>query len=299
MTMPRQILPNTRYLISRRCTQRQFLLKPSPNTNSIFLYCLAVAAEKYEVLVHCVDVLSNHYHANVTDVKGNIPEFMAYLHRLVATSLNVSLGRWENVWAVEQPSLVRLQDDEDVLRKMVYTMANPVISLLVPYGHQWPGLRTCPADLLKDAIEAPRPKVFFREDGNMPAVAQLKLTRPDIFPELSDEEFVELLTEAVEKHESEIRAEALAAGKRFLGLKRLRRQRHTDTPRSHAPRRKLRPRIAAINKWRRIEALQRLKEFIASYREAWLQWKQGIVDVVFPTGTYALAKNGSVTCAPP
>jgi len=110
----------------------------------------------------------------------------------------------------------------------------------------------------------------------MPAVAQLKLTRPDIFPELSDTEFVDRLTEALEKREAEIRAEASAAGKRFLGLKKIRRQRHTDTPSSHVPRRKLRPRVAAVNKWRRIEALRRLKEFIAEYREAWLQWKQGV-----------------------
>ena len=40
-------------------------------------------------------------------------------------------------------------------------------------------------------------------------------------------------------------------------------------------------------------------EFIAAYRESWLQWKQGFVDVVFPTGTYALAKIAAVTCAPP
>jgi len=299
MTMPRQILPNTKYLISRRCTQRQFLLKPCPATNALFLYCLAVAAEKYEVLVHCVNVLSNHYHTTVTDVKGNIPEFMGYLHRLVATSLNASLNRWENVWAVEQPSLVRLQDDEDVLRKMVYNMGNAVSSYLVSHGDQWPGLHTRPADLLKGAIDAPRPAHYFREDGDMPAVATLKLTRPDIFPELSDKEFVARLTKDLEQREAEIRAEASAAGKRFLGLKRLRLQRRADTPTSQAQRRKLRPRIAAVNKWRRIEALQRLKQFIADYREAWLQWKQGVVKVVFPTGTYALAKHASVTCAPP
>jgi putative transposase len=299
MTMPRQILPNKTYIISRRCTQRQFLLKPSPLLNAVFLYCLAVAAEKYQVLVHCIDVLSNHYHATITDVLGNIPEFMAYLHKLVAKCVNASLGRWENVWSVEQPSLVRLEDDQDVLRKMVYTMANPVSSFLVPYGDQWPGLRTRPADLLKGETEVPRPSVFFREEGTMPKVAKLRLTRPDVFPELSDEEFVELLEQAVEEREAEIREQARKEGKRFLGLRRLRRQRHTDTPQSREPRRKLKPRVAAVNKWRRIESLQRLKEFIVAYREAWLRWKQGFADVVFPAGTYALAKHAQVVCAPP
>lgn len=291
-------MPGTTYLLSRRCTQRQFLLKPCKLTNIIVAYCMAVAAEKYEVLIHCVDVLSNHMHTTLTDTQGNIPDFMQYLHRLVGSCMNASLGRWENFWAVEQPSLVRLEDGEDVLRKMVYTMANAVSSYLVSHGHMWPGLCTRPEDLLKGEIEVPRPTVFFREDGNMPAVAKLKLTRPDIFPELSDEEFVELLKERLEEREAEIRAEAKATGKRFLGLRRLRRQRVTDTPLSHAPRRKLRPRVAAVNKWRRIEALQRLKEFIAAYREAWLRWKQGFTDVVFPRGTYAMAKYAAVRCAP-
>ncbi len=53
-----------------------------------------------------------------------------------------------------------------------------------------------------------------------------------------------------------------------------------------------------MNKWRRIEALQRLKAFLADYRKAWQQWKQGITDVVFPAGTYTLARNAAVVCAP-
>jgi putative transposase len=275
------------------------LLKPTPLTKTIFLYCLALAAEKYNVLVHCVDVLSNHYHAVVTDLEGNIPAFMAYMHKLVSKCVNSSHGRWENVWSIEQPSLVRLEDDQDILRKMVYSLANPVSSYLVSSGHLWPGLRTQPKDLLKGTIEAPRPGVFFRENSDLPAVAKLKLTRPDIFPELSDEQFVELLKRKVDEREAEIRQQAKKDGIRFLGVRRVMRQRHTDAPTSREPRRKLNPRVAAVNKWRRIEALQRLKAFIVEYREAWLRWKQGFADVVFPVGTYALARNANVVCASP
>ena len=61
----------------------------------------------------------------------------------------------------------------------------------------------------------------------------------------------------------------------------------------------MKPRVAAKNKWRRIEALQRLKEFTAAYREAWLRWKQGYTDVVFPAGTYAMAKYAHVSIESP
>lgn len=267
--------------------------------NTIFLYCCAVAAENTGVLVHGVAVLSNHYHAVVTDVMGKIPDFMAQLNRLVANCVNVSHGKWENVWALEQPSLVKTVHDEDVLDKMVYTMANPVSSYLVSHGHMWPGVRTTAADLLSGEVDVPMPAVYFRENGVMPAVAKLKLTRPDIFPELSDEDFVAMLQRKVDEREAEIRQQAKKAGIRFLGVRRVLRQRHTDTPSSHAPRRKLKPRVAAKNKWRRIEALQRLKEFVVAYREAWLQWKQGFRDAVFPAGTYAMVKHANVVCASP
>jgi hypothetical protein len=42
--LPRQVLPRQFYLITRRCTQRQFLLRPDGPTNNAFLYCLIDAA---------------------------------------------------------------------------------------------------------------------------------------------------------------------------------------------------------------------------------------------------------------
>jgi hypothetical protein len=35
MTAPREIIPGTTYLVTRRCTQRQFLLRPSRGTNQV------------------------------------------------------------------------------------------------------------------------------------------------------------------------------------------------------------------------------------------------------------------------
>ena len=42
------------------------------------------------------------------------------------------------------------------------------------------------------------------------------------------------------------------------------------------------------DKWRRIEALQRLKSFSDAYREAWELFKAGVRDVVVPVGTYRM-----------
>jgi putative transposase len=62
MTAPRQVLPGTTYLVTRRCSQRQFLLRPSRQTNQLFGFLLAVAAQRFHVDVHAFCVMSNHVH---------------------------------------------------------------------------------------------------------------------------------------------------------------------------------------------------------------------------------------------
>ena len=59
------------------------------------------------------------------------------------------------------------------------------------------------------------------------------------------------------------------------------------------------PRVAAKNKWLRIEALLRNKRFEARYRAAWERYRQGERQVMFPYGTYKLGRIGLVRVEPP
>ena len=95
MTAPRQILPGKPHLVTRRCSERRFFLKPTQRTNELLLYVLAVAARRYGVLVHAFCVLSNHLHLILTDQHANLPAFMQYFDSLVARAINASLGRFE------------------------------------------------------------------------------------------------------------------------------------------------------------------------------------------------------------
>src|SRR6266496_2947312 len=47
MSRPRQILPGRFYQVTRRCTQRQFLLRPDEITNQAFSYCLGEASQRF------------------------------------------------------------------------------------------------------------------------------------------------------------------------------------------------------------------------------------------------------------
>jgi REP element-mobilizing transposase RayT len=280
-------------LLSRRCTQRQFLLKPSALTTQIFAYVLALAAEKTGVLIHAVCVLSNHWHAALTDPEGRMPEFMAYVHKYVAKAVNVSLDRRENLWATEQPSLVRLEDADAVLRKMMYTLLNPVKAGLVSDPRQWPGLWGYRGEMTVD-----RPEIFFRADGSLPETATLRFVAPPMAEEIAGGgDFYETLEAHLERHRRELVSQRAAAGKGFLGKTRVLHQDVYDRPSTEEARGGLSPRVASRHKWLREEALQRLRDFVRSYREAYLLWRDGALDVLFPHGTYALRLNAGVRVA--
>ncbi len=290
MSQPRQILPGSTYLLSRRCTQRQFLLKPSDLTTQIFMYVLAVAAENTGVLLHAVCVLSNHWHAVVTDPEGRLPEFMCYVNKYVAKAVNASLGRWENLFATEQPSAVRLERPDDVIDKMLYTLLNPVESCLVKQAEKWPGLWGFEGERTVE-----RPAVFFRPDGPMPERVKLKFEPPP--HAAGDLDFYPTFSQQLALRGKQLRAKNTLMRRIYLGKRRIMRQSVYDRPKSAEPRRKLSPRVACQHKWLRIEALGRVKAFIVAYREAYARWKKGIRDAVFPPGTYALSRYAGVNCA--
>lgn len=296
MTAPRQILPGTTYLLTRRCSERRFFLRPCALTNAIFLYALAVAARRHRVLVHVACVLSNHYHLLVTDPDARLPAFMRDLGSLVARATNASIGRWEAFWSAEASySAVSHDSPDDIVAKAAYVLANPVAAGLVAHGREWPGVWTAPEQLGTATLAAPRPEFFFRANGDMPESAELALSVPPGFG--SAGEFQERVAAAVHGLEAQIRREHERQRRPFAGRVRVLAQKVFSRPASGELRRTLIPRVAARDKWKRIEALSRLASFLRAYREAWLARRAGMRDVFFPAGTYLLRVEHDVPCA--
>jgi REP element-mobilizing transposase RayT len=297
MTAPRQVLPGTTYLVTRRCSERRFFLRPSDETNAIFGYVLAVAASRYGVQVHAYCVLSNHFHLVVTDPDARLPEFHRYLDGLVARAVNCSLGRWEAFWDPDSYSAVPLESDATVLEKMVYVLANPVAAKLVRTGREWPGLWSAPDRIGGEALTFARPVGFFRANGRMPATARLELRAPPGFE--GDPAFVARVSDALRASEQLASEQVQRDGSSFVGASRVLRQRPTARPAPGEPRRGLDPQVASRNKWKRIEALLRLTDFRRGYRDALVAWRAGLRDVVFPSGTWHMRVHHAVCCAAP
>lgn len=88
-----------------------------------------------------------------------------------------------------------------------------------------------------------------------------------------------------------------AAGRGFLGAARVLAQKLGARPVGREQRRGLNPRVAARDKWRRVEVLTRLVEFVATYRRALLARREGVAGVLFPRGTYLMRIAHGVACA--
>lgn len=272
-------------------------MRPDAETNNAFVYCLAEAAQRFSIIVLCLEVLSNHYHVDVYDPQGNYPEFLERFHRHFAKCQNVLRGRWENFWASEQTSVVRLDGPQDVLKAMVYTLSNPVKDHLVDKAIDWPGVSSLLSMLTGKGMKAHRPKHFFRADGSMPDEVTLQFGRPAGFEHLSAQEFSGLVMQRIEQVERTARAER--RGGRVLGVKGVLRQSWRERPETREPRGDLKPTVAAQNKWRRIESLLRKKAFLLEYRKAYEAFKLGLGNVLFPDGTYWMRRFAGALCNVP
>ncbi len=298
MTLPRPICPGKTHFVTRRCTQRMFMLKPRPLVEQAFLYVSAIAAERFDIEVHAMIVLSNHWHALLTDPKGNLPDFYKYVHMYVSKILSAKSGWFEGIWSTEKTSVVTLENEEDIIDKLLYLMANPVAGQLVQRGQDWPGLRRMwQHGRKRESVTVKRPTVFYREDGEMPAEATLKFTRPPALEELDEAAASKELRRLVRQRESQVRKRIANAKGRYLGMPFILRQRLDATPKTYAKRFGLSPRVGAKNRWARVEAVRRLKTFYREYRDALEAWLGGKHKTEFPYGTYQLKHQANVCCA--
>jgi putative transposase len=298
MTAPRQVLPGTTYLVTRRCSQRQLLLRPSQVTNQTVGYLLALAANRFQVEVHAYCVMSNHLHLVVSDPEARLPAFTQFFDSLVARSMNAWLARWENFWAPTSYSAVALHGPADVVDKSAYVLANPVAAGLVRRGRSWPGLWSAPERLGVGHLEFQRPSRFFRASGasSLPERACLALVVPPGFD--SPAQFRRALEDALAAREAAAAADLASQGRGFLGVPGILAQRPFDRPHHREPRRGLNPRLACRDKWRRIQALSQLMQFLSDYRSAFRSWRSGSTRVLFPPGTYLMRVLHRAPCLP-
>jgi REP element-mobilizing transposase RayT len=289
MAFARRIVPGMTFLITRRTRRRTHLFRPDAEFNNLFCYCLAFAARRNGVAVHCATVMSSHEHLVVTDTRGTLPRFLHDLHRLLALGVKV-LRKWEGaVWDHEKTSVVELCTEQAVLEKIAYCIANPVAAGLVGTSDEWPGVTTTAAQLGRATWTARRPTFYLdQRSPQWPALLNFSLQMPRL--RVSHATARALVNAEVKRLERRARETLRFKGWRVLGKARISALSPYDRAKSWEPLRGRNPTLAVGHGQREqmAHAVSVLRAFRHAYRRALDDWRRGIRDVRFPLGTWLM-----------
>src|SRR6185369_2604876 len=165
-------------------------------------------ARRYDVQVHAFCAMSTHLHLIVTDVRGFLPRFLQYFHRLVSLGTKV-LRSWKKpLWDHEPTSEVRLLTRAALMEKIAYTLANPVAAGLVWSAREWPGATMHVDDLGRSVLRAQRPSVYLDpKNPQWPEEATLPLSLPPAIEQDDVDGFRQEVAAELERQEAHARAE--------------------------------------------------------------------------------------------
>lgn len=299
MAEPRHVVPERTHLVTRRCAQRTFRLRPAPKpneTNHIIRYALGLAQQKTGVELHAVVAMSNHLHHELTDPEGRFPEFNREANRTIAKALNALQGRRENLWAAEKANVLPIADDLALLDRIAYIVANPVDAGLVAQPEEWPGVLHWKPGVMR----IKRPTGYFAANGSCPEFVELRITRPPLPPGWTEEMFDRELEKKIRARVAAAEAEMKRKGWRFLGRKEVLSTSFARRAASYERQRVAIPKVAASEPRAKAYLLGVRREFLAEHRLAKERWCAGDRAVVFPFGTWWMrVHHGAEVAEPP
>ncbi len=308
------LTPGATYLVTRRCLERRFRLRPEQAVTDLLDYLIGYAALQAGVEVICFVALSNHWHALIFDPDARLSVFVERLDSLSARALNVLHSQVGSVWEPGSYSAVKLETPGEIVEKIAYCLANPVKAGLVATPEAWPGLITHVGTLGRGMRPAKRPGFFFRQDGEerrqgeddqrprgwsdapLPGAVVWELALPAGFDDA--DELQRQVRVALEEKLARIHANRRRDGKRsFLGAKTVLAQPILETPASTEKLFRLNPRLAFRDWTRRAQACSGWLAFQFTYRAALADYRDGDHEVVFPFGTYRMRVQFGVRCS--
>ena len=273
----RPIYEDTRVKITRRCHDRRMYLTPfgdprrghtAEETANFCGYTFARAQRLYGFKFHAATVMGNHHHLDATDVRGNRPYFKNSIHSVMARGFNARFGRFDSMWSGGGSCDTVTPSDDQALEGIAYTDVNAVSAGLVKWAEDWPGFSTYGWRFGETRVFI-RPHWFFDpKNPDNPETIRLTRVRPNIFPELSDDELFDRLMEKCREVEAKCHGEMKAANRRFMGIKKLQRTKWWKRAKSPEARFKTVPTVASSQADLRAAELARQAAWRAAYADA-------------------------------
>lgn len=291
----RRQVPGQYYLITARCHQARFFLRPDTNLNLAVLEWLTRAQRQFpqlRILATCV--MSNHLHLVVHDQTSQLAAWASYFLGNLARAVN-RLRERSGVCFERRYSAEPILDDEALLDRLVYTVTNPVKAGLCGRTDQWPGVVLFARGSRREQIPVSwtdrdkerRERARARPRGEAPSGGETFQVEGSlaIDPFLTETggSGDERLRVAIEAREEELAAERRKAGIRSLGPARVLAQSWHTAPRR--PKRVQRPLCHAANPALRAAFREAFRAFVGLFREAAERLREG-ASIAFPEWSF-------------
>ena len=139
----RYVPPDGLVEVTAKTIQGRYLLRPGPEMNRRFVGVLAKAKSLYQVKVHSVSCLSNHWHGLVSPGDAQkLARFMNYVQGNLAREAG-DLHNWTGpFWHDRYHSVLVSKEPEAQLQRLAYCLAQGAKEGLVARPELWPGVHS-------------------------------------------------------------------------------------------------------------------------------------------------------------
>jgi putative transposase len=260
---------------------------------------LAKYQEKYGVIIYGHIVMGNHYHLVARFPQNNKAAFMRDLNSITAALVKRYQEDFIGGKLIGRPhDPLPLLDDASIEDKFLYTVLNPVSSGIVERLGDYPdsyGTFDAIAGInrtfkIVDWRKYRDKKRYNKEltPKDFERTYTLRYTRLPGYEGLSQKEYEKFFREKIEARRLKLVEERRSEGKGFLGLKKLKEQRPGQRPRTTktSTEHSFRPLVQCVCPKLRAEYVSFYFDTVAAFRACVEMLKQGVKDVLFPSGTY-------------
>ncbi len=297
MTKPRRHIAGQVAMLTRRCSERRYFLRPDDYINQVMKFEVGKAANKHGQQLYAAMTMSNHLHVGVGDTTGDRSKFMQDSMSGVARSRNRDLSRKGHFWESGSYNDTVLLDRDAIERKLLYIWLNPVRAGLVERAEDWPGFKILPKDWGK-TMRVEKPERFYGR--RTPDEVEFTPQPPPEFDDMELEEVREHFQKLLREAEDEIIERRQNAKIPFCGPTIVRAKDPMESPIEPEPLRSSVPRFATKDAGLRAAARDIYRTFCDRYescRERWINNRGKPTKkrkrVTFPAGTVQLRR-----CAP-
>jgi REP element-mobilizing transposase RayT len=286
----RRQAPGEFYLVTTRCHQARFFLRPDAVLNGAVLEWLARTQKRFpSVTIYAVCVMSNHLHLLVCDESAELADWAGYFLGNLARAVNRIRGR-RGTFFERRYSAEPILDVEAVHERLVYVVTNPVKAGLCRHARDWPGVVLFAGTRESESVPVRwLDRSQWRTSGGSGASVETGpvpvdgLVVVDPVPAI-DSEGVASVAQEVEACERSLADQRAKTHRRTMTRARVLAQSWRSAPKD--PKHSARPLCHAADRRLREAFVRGLEAFVSAFREASAMHREGAREVRFPEWSF-------------